>query len=139
MRPVSFIRWLFGIAERYTKRVLVVVVPNRKRVTLLRIMRQRVARGTHVYSDEFSSYFTLKQIGYPHSTVNHSKEEYVRYEDDGTLAHTNTVEGFWSMFKISLRGRRGTRRNQLESFARVRTWRSLGESIFSVVSAHTAL
>jgi hypothetical protein len=83
------------------------------------------------------SYLTLKSIGYPHSTVNHSKEEYVRYEPDGTLAHTNTVEGFWSMFKVSLRNRRGTRRNMLERFARVRTWRSLGESIFSVASALT--
>jgi hypothetical protein len=101
-------------------------------------MRERVKKGTPVYSDEFSSYFTLKALGYPHATVNHSEEEYVRYEEDGSMAHTNTVEGFWSLFKVALRSRRGTRRANLELFARVRTWRSLGESIFSVVSGLTS-
>jgi len=42
-----------------------------------------------IYSDEWKSYSRLKKLGYSHTTVNHSKLEYVR----GT-AHTNTVEGF---------------------------------------------
>jgi ISXO2-like transposase domain len=34
-----------------------------------------------------------------HESVNHSEEEYVR-----GLAHTNTIEGFFSIFKRGMRG-----------------------------------
>jgi hypothetical protein len=75
----------------------------------------------------------MKGAGYHHRTVNHSKEEYVRYDADGVEVHTNTIEGFWGNFKVALRSRRGTRRVALETFCRVRSWRTLKESIFSVI------
>ncbi len=49
-------------------------------------------------SDESSVYNSLKH-GYPHFTVNHSEGEYVR-----GAVHTNTIEGFWSLFKRSVVG-----------------------------------
>jgi len=52
-----------------------------------------------IYSDEWQSYKRLNKLGYTHTTVNHSKLEYVR----GT-AHTNTIEGFWGQLKRSLDG-----------------------------------
>ena len=39
-----------------------------------------------------------------HDRVDHSKEEYVRYELGRVTIHTNTVEGFFSVFKRGMRG-----------------------------------
>lgn len=38
-----------------------------------------------------------------HQTVNHSDEEYVRYENGATI-HTNTIEGYFSIFKRGMKG-----------------------------------
>lgn len=38
-----------------------------------------------------------------HSTVDHSKGEYVRYTDDGKV-HTNTIEGVFSIFRRGMVG-----------------------------------
>jgi transposase-like protein len=126
-------RWLFGMAERWTGRVAVVVVPDRKLTTLRPIIEERIAAGALTVSDEFSSYNFMCRAGYKHRTVNHSEEEYVRYDPDGLEVHPNTIEGFWSHFKVALRRRRGTRRHDLETFARVRSWRTLKESIFALI------
>ena len=81
--------------------------------------QERVAAGTRICSDEWSSYRKLGAAGYDHRSVNHSEEEYARMDPDIVNVHTNTVEGFWASFKIALRNRRGTRRHRLELFARV--------------------
>jgi transposase-like protein len=39
-----------------------------------------------------------------HAFVDHSKQEWVREEPDGTKVHTNTLEGFFSIFKRGLVG-----------------------------------
>jgi hypothetical protein len=36
--------------------------------------------------------------------VNHRAEEYVRYEDGKPVIHTNTVEGYFSIFKRGMKG-----------------------------------
>lgn len=55
--------------------------------------------GTEIHSDEWRAYKTLPMRGYTHTTVNHSKLEYVRGD-----AYTNTIEGFWSQLKRSIDG-----------------------------------
>ena len=39
-----------------------------------------------------------------HDRVDHSKEEYARYEEGRPVIHTNTVEGYFSVFKRGMRG-----------------------------------
>ena len=39
-----------------------------------------------------------------HDRVDHSKKEYVRYEEGRPAIHTNTVEGYFSVFKRGMRG-----------------------------------
>ncbi|MCL2085586.1 transposase, partial [Candidatus Saccharibacteria bacterium] len=58
-----------------------------------------IAKGTTVHSDEYVVYKSLCNRGYSHTTVTHKALEYVRGN-----AHTNTIEGFWSQFKRSMRG-----------------------------------
>src|SRR5436853_973463 len=38
-----------------------------------------------------------------HETVTHSHDEYVRYED-GRAIHTNSAEGYFSIFKRGMKG-----------------------------------
>ncbi len=89
---------IFGMVERGGD-VITRVVPDAKIKTLHPIITKFVAKGSVMSSDEWRSYKSLKKLGYAHDTVNHSTGEYVRGE-----VHTNTIEGFWSHFKNSVRG-----------------------------------
>ncbi len=89
---------VFGMLERDGD-VMTQVVANRHRTTLERIIVRSVEQGSEVSTDELPSYKYLRCAGYKHSAVNHSREEYVR----GTT-HTNSIEGFWSLLKRSIRG-----------------------------------
>ena len=52
-----------------------------------------------IYTDELKTYDSLPREGYNHRRVNHSAHVYVA----GT-AHTNTIEGFWSLMKRGIGG-----------------------------------
>jgi len=52
-----------------------------------------------VYTDESRIYRVLDQHGYRHDTVKHSAGVYVAGE-----VHTQTIDGFWSLFKRGLDG-----------------------------------
>lgn len=63
------------------------------------LIKDGVVVSSQIYSDEWGAYRRLPKHGYSHTTVNHSKLEYVR-----GVAHTNTIEGFWSQLKRSIDG-----------------------------------
>lgn len=63
------------------------------------IIRKNVMPGSEIMTDEFSGYDRLEAGPYVHSSVNHSKAEYVRGH-----THTNTIEGEWSLFKRGIYG-----------------------------------
>src|SRR5262249_19008241 len=75
------------------------VVANRDSTTLERIIVRNVKQGSEISTDEHGGYRYLKYAGFKHRAVNHSKKEYVRGK-----THTNSIEGFWSMLKRSIRG-----------------------------------
>lgn len=89
---------VFGIAERNGK-LQTYVVPDRKSKTLKRIIKKRIAKRSYVSSDEYNVYKDLKKLGFIHGTVCHEYGEYVKGQ-----VHTNTIEGFWSRLKNSIRG-----------------------------------
>jgi len=89
---------IFGMVERDGLVKARHVRSTGARVLLPEIQRS-IAPGTHIHTDEWGAYRKLPQLGYSHTTVNHSELEYVR----GT-AHTNTIEGFWSQLKRSIDG-----------------------------------
>jgi transposase len=89
---------VFGMVERGGD-IITRVVSNTRKKTLLPIIEEYVAKGTVMNTDEMSSYIALAKQGYVHESVDHRHREYVR----GTT-HTNTIEGFWSHFKNSVRG-----------------------------------
>jgi transposase-like protein len=68
------------------------------------IMVLNARRESVLNTDEASVFIRPGRRFKDHETVTHSKEEYVRYLEDGTTAHTNTVEGYFSIFKRGMVG-----------------------------------
>ena len=89
-----------GIVER-KGRVTARVTTDVKARTLLPMLWRRVRPHEQqvVYTDELASYNRLGWLGYRHSTVRHSANVYVSGD-----AHTNTIEGFWSLVKNGISG-----------------------------------
>jgi len=87
-----------GLAQRQG-RVIAKVVPNVKAVTLLPIIREKVLEKSIVYTDELPSYDRIPAMGYQHKRVHHASKVYVMGD-----AHTNTIEGFWSLVKRGISG-----------------------------------
>jgi transposase-like protein len=88
--------------------VVIMMLDNVQRKTIEPIIRSRVQENTTVYTDEYNIYNWLSGT-YVHKTVNHSKGEYARDENnDGKCEiHVNTMEGFWSLLRPWLRPHRG--------------------------------
>jgi transposase-like protein len=67
------------------------------------IIRANLSREANLMSDEMYSYKEIGREFASHETVTHSKDEYVRKGTE-RLIHTNTVEGFYSIFKRGMKG-----------------------------------
>jgi transposase-like protein len=70
---------------------------------ILPIVNANIARETDMMSDEARAYPRALAAFASHEMVNHGKEEYVRYES-GYTVHTNTIEGYFSIFKRGMKG-----------------------------------
>ena len=66
---------------------------------LLLIIKANVTSGTHVMTDEAGRYAHLNMHFAAHDFITHSTGEYVRGD-----VHTNTLEGFYSVFKRGMKG-----------------------------------
>ena len=67
------------------------------------IVRDNLKREAEVHTDDASWYNRVKDRGGRHESVVHHKGEYVRYDGD-RIIHTNTVEGYFSIFKRGMKG-----------------------------------
>lgn len=85
---------VFGIVEKSGRRSVLYIVPNRKRETLLPLIRKHISTDCHINHDGFVVYNNLAAEGYSHSVVNHNLE-FVTPE----RIHTNTIEGLWGLIK----------------------------------------
>lgn len=89
---------VLGMVERGGD-VMTKVIPNTKGKTILPLVYENVEQGTTISTDEMRSYKNLPRLGYKHGFVNHSIEQWKK-----GIHHTNTIEGFWSRLKNSIRG-----------------------------------
>lgn len=87
-----------GAVERQGK-VVARVVPNVQAKTLVPFIHEKVLPSTLVFTDELPSYNSLKYQGYEHKRVHHAEKIYVIGD-----AHTNSIEGFWSLVKNGIKG-----------------------------------
>ncbi len=105
---------VFGMIQRGGL-VVLHLLANVKQKTIEPFIKDPIASGTLVYTDEYSIYARLKRWGYAHKSVNHGRGEYARDEDgDGFCeVHVNTMEGFWSLRRSWLRPHRGISQEKL--------------------------
>jgi transposase-like protein len=80
-------------------RVRAVVVPDRSRATLHRVIRENVSPDATIYTDEYSLYDGLSADYAAHYRIKHKDERYAV----GHI-HTQTVEGFFGNVKRGLSG-----------------------------------
>jgi transposase-like protein len=67
-------------------------------ISILPVINENIAKEATVNTDEGRHYFNLHKLR-NHETVNHKAGEYVRGD-----VHTNTVEGYFSLFKRGMKG-----------------------------------
>ena len=99
-------------------RVRARVIPNSSGPTLRKAVIDYVQVGSILYTDEWGGYRTLEG-DYAHQTIRHRDRIYV----DGAT-HTQTVEGFFGLFKNAVRGvHHGVSDKWLQSYLNEYAWR----------------
>ena len=87
------------LVDRSTGRAKSMVVDDLKVSTLLPILKANIAKEAVIHTDEAMQYDNLYKHFAAHASVNHGAEEYVRGD-----VTTNTVEGYFSIFKRGMKG-----------------------------------
>ncbi len=91
-------RAVLGLVER-GGHVRTFLVDQANKATVGGIVRDNVVREANLMTDESRLYTTLGTEFASHETVKRSANEYVR-----GVAHTNTIEGVFSIFKRGMKG-----------------------------------
>jgi transposase-like protein len=90
---------VLSLVDRKSKKVRSFHVDGVSAAMLVPKVIENVAEETAMMTDEAGAYFTLGDHFASHESVNHKADEWVR--DD---VHTNTVEGYFSIFKRGMKG-----------------------------------
>jgi transposase-like protein len=78
-------------------------VPVANQAAVEKIIAENIAREATLHTDESRLYTYVTDHLTAHETVRHTADEYVRYQD-GRAIHTNSAEGYFSIFKRGMRG-----------------------------------
>jgi transposase-like protein len=90
---------ILALVDREAGTARTMVVDDLKASTLTPILTENIAREAWVMTDEAAYYSRLKDEFADHEFVRHKAEEWARGE-----VHTNTIEGFFSIFKRGMTG-----------------------------------
>lgn len=90
---------VLSLVDRETGRARSIVVDDLKTSTVEPILRENIAKEATVYTDEAYHYRRIAADFTGHDFVRHSADEYVRGD-----VYTNTIEGFFSIFKRGMKG-----------------------------------
>ena len=88
-------------------------VPNRKKDTLVPILKEKIKPESNVHSDGWTSYYTLGQHFNTWEMVNHSKF----FKDPSTGVNTNRIEGIWKHMRATMPG--GSSRSKIEEYVQL--------------------
>lgn len=90
---------VLSLVDRETGRAKSMVVDSLKAKDLTPILQANIAAEAHVMTDEAGQYRNLSKTFAGHDFVSHGAGEYGRGE-----VHTNTIEGYFSIFKRGMKG-----------------------------------
>lgn len=90
---------VLALVDRNTGKVRSQVIDHLSKRDIAPILSANIAKEARLSTDEASYYRTLGKDFADHLSVNHSAGEYVAGD-----AHTNTLEGYFSIFKRGMRG-----------------------------------
>lgn len=90
------------LVERETGRARSVVIDNYSQKDIQDVVMANLHREAHLRTDESTMYVAVGESFRSHLAVNHGKGEYVNRQDK--TIHTNTIEGYFSIFKRGMRG-----------------------------------
>lgn len=94
---------VLALVDRNTGRSRAFVVDDLKVATLAPIIRANIAKEATLMTDEAGYYKIIGRRWFDgHRYVRHGAGEYVSKEDRAT--HTNTIEGYFSIFKRGMKG-----------------------------------
>ena len=71
--------------------------------TVSRILRENVDPQSKLHTDGHTMYRRIGREFAEHKFVDHSRDEYVRYEETG-IVHNNSAESYFSVFKRGMKG-----------------------------------
>lgn len=90
---------VLSLLDRSRGQIRSLVVDRLKAPDLAPIMFHNIAPEARLMTDEAGHYYAFRNSFAEHITVNHARLEYVRGK-----AHTNTIEGAFSIFKRMIKG-----------------------------------
>ena len=93
---------VLALVDRDSGKARTMVIDNVKAETLMPLVIANVAREARIMTDEHSGYRDVKRFFAAHGTTSHGKGEYVNLAD--RTIHSNTVEGYFSIFKRGMKG-----------------------------------
>ena len=93
---------VLSLVERETGRARSFVVDTLTIGDVVPIVEANLSREARLRTDESNLYVQMGRFVREHESVNHGVEEYVRANDP--TVHTNTVEGYFSIFKRGMKG-----------------------------------
>jgi transposase-like protein len=93
---------VLALVDRDSGKARTLVIDDVKAETLMPIVVANVAREARIMTDEHSGYRFLKDHFAGHGTTSHGRGEYVNLQDRSI--HSNTVEGYFSIFKRGMKG-----------------------------------
>jgi IS1 family transposase len=111
--------WIVGAVEENTRKIVLKVVPNRKKETFLNFFRENINSNSVIKTDGHRSYpYAVAGINGIHKIINH--EEGFKNSDGD---HTNLIECEWSQFKSDIKTRKGIPGFAMPGYIEEYVWR----------------
>lgn len=101
-RTVHNMNKVVSLVDRNTGRARSIVVDKLTNASVWAILSENVSREARLMTDESHLYKQAGREFAAHASVNHGQDEWVSRED--RTAHTNTIEGFFGVFKRGMKG-----------------------------------
>ena len=93
---------VLALVDRDSGKARTMVIDDVRAETLMPLVIANVEREARIMTDEHSGYRDVKRYFADHGTTSHGRGEYVNLEDRSI--HSNTVEGYFSIFKRGMKG-----------------------------------